>query len=204
MYYGRRQYFADSLQINVRTLQRIFARLRALGLIEDAVSEDGRYRGVRTVDIDKYKEEKRISAEREAEARKDACEAPGAEKQNEAKGSVLPFWTDERREAAYRGFISRNFGRVSSDEEAMLISEYKEKGINADSVLLRLGIGERVRLTREQYKALAELVSANRLHGYIERLDSMLNKNEENGMQCYKPHYQVLRKWIREDLRADR
>ena len=209
MYYGKRQYFADTLGISLRTLSRMLSSLFARGYIEKTVSPDGLYKGIRCVEFSRIKEAERVESSEKSErsaslptdsnARVGACDVNNVEK---GDGAHLSFWTEEKREAAYRRIIANRFGKVSPDEEKMLIEEYKEKGVNAKSSFLHLGIGGRVLVTEEQYKALAERIGANRLHGYIERLDHMLFRNETNGMQCQRPHYKVIKKWIEDDLRA--
>lgn len=195
MYYGRRRYLYETAMICQRTCERAIAELFSKGLIEHCESADGRYKGIRCVDIKKVREAQAAEAKAEMEARLNA------EKEKQDVGEYThPIWTRERREAAYGRVISSSFGVVSPDEKRLLVEEYMSKGLHPESKFLNLGVQGRVRMTEEQYKSLTSLINASELHTYITRLENMLIKNEETGFYCNKGHYSLIREWIKKDM----
>jgi DNA-binding MarR family transcriptional regulator len=59
---------------------------------------------------------------------------------------------------------------------------------------------ETLSITAEQYKKLRELVSADTLYGYARRFDKYMYKRLGSATPGPRSHYQILKKWIEEDL----
>ena len=194
MYFGRRKYLSEYTGISLRTISSAMKELHEKGLIEHCESADRRRKGVRCVDLETVR--KKQEAERKAEE----DERKKEEEKEKAENRTHPIWTEESREAAYKRIISNQIGETSADEERLLLNEYKEKGLHPKSRFLTFGRRALVRMTEEQYKALASIISASELHTYISRLEKMLIKNEETGLYCNKGHYRLIKEWISKDV----
>jgi predicted DNA-binding transcriptional regulator len=64
VYYGTQKYISNTLNIAMRTVERVLKNLREKGLIENYVSDDGKIKGIRTrmpaQDIEDFEEEEEI------------------------------------------------------------------------------------------------------------------------------------------------
>ena len=196
MFYGTRRYLAKALLVSERSIYRALKTLFERELIENAVNEELGLSGIRCVDPSAIFDKKEKTPHPVSEEK--PIEKKAIEEREEVK---IPFWTDEKRNAAYKRIICERLGTITPDEEALVLSQYRERSVNPKSAFQKLGKEGRVLMTEPQYKKLAEILSADQLHTYIERLELMLKRNDETGIRCSKAHYKVIKKWIEEDIK---
>jgi hypothetical protein len=72
---------------------------------------------------------------------------------------------------------------------------------NPKYVLLRFGRDDLVGLTKEQYYSLCCTAPTEVVEIYIARLEQLIRKSIEKGMDySIHSHYRVIKKWMEEDL----
>ena len=74
IFHGSQKYLAESLGISVRTLQNVLKSLFSLGLIENHVTEDEKYTGVRCVNLKILEERKKAEQQKALEVSKKFAE----------------------------------------------------------------------------------------------------------------------------------
>lgn len=216
LYYGSQKYLAESIGISVRTVQRGLCRLREKNLIENAVSEDGKYTGIRALrptdrelsangraNGETPLPEKRSPEKRDSESasqeKKNAVSDGGESK---ARGESVPIeqiWTAEKREAAYERMIAKVYGECESSDRKLALLAYTNGKQNTPERFISHGECGIVRMTEAQTLRLLELVPFSELSRYIGRMEAMLLHNEESGKRCGTNHYRIIKKWIEDD-----
>ena len=104
LYYGTQKYLAATLGISVRTLQKAIAKLKDKGLVENAVSEDGEYSGLRCSYVH---------------------EREGSEVGKARKKSGI--FSEEQRERAYDNLVRQKYGELGEEDHLAAKAAVKYK-----------------------------------------------------------------------------
>ncbi len=191
LYHGSAAYLADSLGISLRTVRRAYAKLSSLGLIERQATSDGRYVGLCCV--------MSFCQEKKADKREIAEKSSSSEqKRDRVCEQIIERKT--RDEEICELINERLVDYDAPDYEKntfLMIKRYERSGDNRK--FLSFGRSGGVIMTEPQFKKLLEMLPAEELMSYFEKLEIMLDENVKSGRKPPHSHYKVIKKWIEED-----
>ena len=205
VYYGSKKYLASALGINEKTLYNALKELRGRGLIEDGKSIEGRFFGIRCIELTEKKEleisqapEKEKAAEPSAVSEVERGEDTEEDARDNNEGNEEEELLCEVERVYGRG-ARENFHSLPDHEKntIKMMLRYERRGDNRR--FLSFGNGG-VIMTEEQYKRLLLLLPSEELMVYFSKLENMLRENEKSGRKPPHSHYKVIKKWIEEDM----
>ena len=193
LYHGSAAYLADSLGISLRTVRRAYGKLSSLGLIERHATSDGRYVGLRCV--------MSLTEEKKEEKRERVESANPSSSLIKAERSCEAACVHKTRDEEICELINERLVAYDAPEHEkntfLMMKRYERSGDNRK--FLSFGRSGGVIMTEPQFKRLLELLPAEELMSYFEKLEIMLDENVKTGRKPPHSHYKVIKKWIEED-----
>ena len=177
--------------MNIRTVYKALAKLRAYDLIENY--DDGVHSGIR-VKIGKTRNE--IESEKSA----------GPEQEEKSSDTLAEKPHHEKIFPCAAPFSKKGMGHASdredeaSDEYSLFEKIASEASLTPKFNLVRIPRNDYLALSEPQYRELLRLVSPEVLNSYFRRFEKLLEKSLNEGNKTPHSHYKVIRKWILDDF----